>query len=61
MYDCICSAPVLEYSRLIMVYVLIGAAIGATYYYFQLKADKRDKDVFNSVWVGLLWPIVAPY
>lgn len=34
---------------LIMVYVFIGVAIGATYYYLQLKADKYDKDVFNSV------------
>lgn len=42
-------------------YVLIGAAIGSFYYYLQLKRDKRCDDPFNAIWIGALWPAVAPF
>lgn len=43
------------------LYILIGAAIGSLYYYLQLKRDRRNSDTFDAVWVGALWPAVAPF
>lgn len=46
---------------MLFLYILCGAAIGAAYYYLQLKEDRYNKDSFTAVWTGLLWPVVAPF
>lgn len=44
-----------------VLYILCGAAIGAAYYYLQLKEDRYNKDLFAAVCTGLFWPVVAPF
>jgi hypothetical protein len=46
---------------ILFIYILCGAAIGAAYYYLQLKEDKYNKDAFVAVCTGLFWPVVAPF
>ena len=46
---------------ILFIYILCGAAIGAAYYYLQLKEDKDNKDAFVAVCTGLFWPVVAPF
>lgn len=46
---------------LALIYILIGAGIGSFYYFLQLKRDYYDKDLFAAVWVGVLWPLIAPF
>lgn len=46
---------------ILFIYVLCGAAIGAAYYYLQLKEDRYNKDSFAAVCTGLFWPVVAPF
>lgn len=45
----------------LIAYIIAGAIIGSVYYYLQLLRDKYDRDVFFSVWCGILWPIVSPF
>lgn len=44
-----------------ILYILCGAAIGAAYYYLQLKEGRYNKDSFAAVCTGLFWPVVAPF
>jgi hypothetical protein len=46
---------------ILFIYILCGAAIGAAYYYLQLKEDRYNKDSFAAVCTGLFWPVVAPF
>lgn len=46
---------------LALIYILIGAGLGSFYYFLQLKRNYYDKDLFAAVWVGVLWPVVAPF
>ena len=46
---------------LILMYVIVGALIGGTYYYLQLQDDKYNLDMFAAAWSGILWPVVAPF
>lgn len=46
---------------ILFIYILCGAAIGAAYYYLQLKEGRYNKDSFAAVCTGLFWPVVAPF
>lgn len=43
------------------LYIIIGAAIGSLYYYLQLRRNRRDDDMFDSVCIGAFWPVAAPF
>ncbi len=45
----------------ILLHIIIGACIASAYYYLQLKRDRRNNDTFAAVWIGVLWPVAAPF
>ena len=44
-----------------VIYIIIGAGIGSFYYFLQLKRDYHDEDTFSAIWIGVLWPVAAPF
>ena len=46
---------------IIALYVAIGAVLASTYFYLRVKESKYYNNLEPVIWIGTLWPLVAPF